>query len=39
MTVKEAIDIGKANEVLKQADELVSKAYQLILDNPAAKNI
>lgn len=37
MTFKEAIDIGKANEVLKQAYELVSKAYQLILDNPAAK--
>ena len=37
MTTQEAIDIGKANEVLKQAYELVNKAYDLIFNNPVAK--
>lgn len=38
MTTKEAIDIEKADVVLRQAKELVYQAYQLILSSNAAKN-
>lgn len=37
MTTQDAIDIGKANEVLRQAKELVGQAYSLICTSPAAK--
>lgn len=36
MTTKEAIEIGKADGVLRQAKELVEQAYDLICKNPDA---
>ena len=33
----EAIDIGKADEVLRQAKELVDQAYDLICKSPNAR--
>ena len=36
MTTSEAIEISKADGVLRQATELVKQAYALICKNPAA---
>jgi hypothetical protein len=36
MTTKEAIEIGKADGVLRQAKELVEQAYDLICRSPTA---
>jgi len=37
MSTEEAIEIGKANEILKKAVELVDQAYELLVSDPIAK--
>lgn len=37
MSIEEAIEIGKANEILKKAQDLVDQAFVLLTSDPIAK--